>query len=308
MLVPLGVSLKFKTLDNIFNGITLSIYGLFLLTYGLSLALISTKYEFIIKLSAFVCVLTALKTHKDLKNKIQDFLGMTEAIEDFESKRCPNNTPFGYSISIFLLSLMMTYLSTVIMVVMSPLQDQIFNGFENFHVQVYFSHHATLTLSIPAYHLYVIQFLLFEFWIHYNNVLNYSNNFIERYLSYRPDVKICLMIDKVIEDFQENDIQYEKILAPMKRTICVLVISANFQLICEFVFMVNNFDSMMLGPIFIWFFIDFYFILTQIIIFNKSKSQKILLKTIEKWKNLAENGHKLRGSLISKPFIVETIL
>ncbi len=66
MLVPLGVSLMFKTLDNIFNGITLSIYGLFLITGVLSLAHISTEFEFIIRLSAFIYFVVGLKAHKDL--------------------------------------------------------------------------------------------------------------------------------------------------------------------------------------------------------------------------------------------------
>ena len=165
MLVPLGVSNKFKTLDNIFNGITLSIYGLFLITCVLSLATISTKYEFIIRLSAFLYVAVGLKAHKDLNNNIKDFLGMTEAIENFESKRCPNNCPFSYSLIIFLLSFLTFYISCAVMFMLSLIQDQMFNGFEIVQFKVMLSHHATLTSFIPTYLSFLLQFLYFEFCI-----------------------------------------------------------------------------------------------------------------------------------------------
>ena len=303
--MPLGVSHKFKTLDNIFNGITLSIYGLFLITFVLSLANITTEYELIIKLSAFVCVLTAVKTHKDLKNNIKDFMGMTEAIEDFESRRCPNNCQFSYSLIIFLLSFLSTYILIAVTIVLSPIQDQIFNGLEIVHIKVVLSHHATLTCFNIVYLVFLVQFLYFEFCIRYYNVLNYSNNFIKRYLSYRLDVKITEIIDKLIEDFQENDKQYENFLSPMRNSIWITFLASNVCLICEVILMLINQDYTVIALIPMIFSTEFYFIFTQIIIYNKSKSQKVLLKTIEKWKNLTENGHKFRGSLLSKPFTTQ---
>ena len=305
MLVPLGVSHKFKTLDNIFNGITLSIFGLFLLTFGLSLATISTKYELIIKLCAFVSTLSRVKSHKVLKNNIKDFLGMTEAIEDFESKRCPNNFSFNYSLILFLLTFLSVYISCVFLVASSPFQDQIFNGFKIVHIKVMLSHHFTFTSFIPIYSTFLLQFLYFEFCIHYYNVLNFSNNFIKRYLSFRPDVRIRYIIDKVIEDFQENDSQYEKFLDPIRKSIWMIYLSFNICFSFELILLLIKHDFTALAVISMLFFFNFYFIFTQIFIYNKSKSQKVLLKTIEKWKTLAEKGHKFRGSLLSKPFTVE---
>ena len=144
MLVPLGVSHKFKTLDNIFNGITLSIYGLFLIIGVLSLATFSTEFEFIITLSAVLFIAVGLKAHKDLKKNFKDFMGMTEAIEDFESKRCSNNCQFSYSLIKFFLSFLTFYISCVLMFMLSPIQDKMFNCFEIVQIKMMLSHHATL--------------------------------------------------------------------------------------------------------------------------------------------------------------------
>ena len=191
------------------------------------------------------------------------------------------------------------------MFTLDPLQDQMFNGLELVHIKVMISNHAILTSFIPNYLAFLMQFLYFEFCIHYYNVLNYSNNFIKKFLSFRPDVKICYIIDKVIQDFQENDTQYEKVLAPMRLSIWMSFITFNICIVFELLSVISKLDFAAYSVISSIFTFNFYLILTQIIILNKSKSQNILLKTIENWKTLAEKGHTFRGSLISKPFTVE---
>ena len=264
MLVPLGVSHKFKTLDKIFNGIILSIFGLFLLTSSLTLAIIKTKYELIITFSGFLTILSGVKSHKDLKNNIKDFLGMTEAIEDFESKRCPNKCSFSYSIIVFLLTFLSIYISCVLLISLSPIQDQMFNGLQTVHIKVMLSHHATLTTYFLLYLPFLVQFLYFEFCIHYYNVLNYSNNFIKRYLSYRPDLRIRYIIDKVVQDFQENDTQYQKFLTPMRNSIWMIFLSFNICLSLELIYLLIKQDFTALT------------IISTLISFNFVSNKKIL--------------------------------
>ncbi len=103
ILLPLGSSLRHKTLDSIFSGISYSTLGLLIMTTVLSLSSEDTLVAIMLKMSALIHLQTCCRTRNRLKKISEDLYGMFDAILVFEGNKTPKERlKFGFSLIPFL--------------------------------------------------------------------------------------------------------------------------------------------------------------------------------------------------------------
>ena len=102
ILLPFGLSVKYKTLDQILTGISFSIFGLMIIITVSILASDAQHKDFYkdtgfyLKLSSLVIEITGVWAYALLKSREQNFNGMFEAILAFERNKCRQRISFGH--------------------------------------------------------------------------------------------------------------------------------------------------------------------------------------------------------------------
>ena len=137
------------------------------------------------------------------------------------------------------------------------------------------------------YLYFVVQFVYYELCYKYYSFLNISNKLINNYIAFNPNFLIRHQIDEVINDFDENRQKCSKTLIPLKRIIWVFIILSNVLLL--FLYQCNieyNVNTDINNVLFIFIVvINFYTIVTQVIIVKMSMIENILINTLTLWRN-----------------------
>ena len=292
ILLPFGLSLKHKTLDSIFTGISYSVFSLWLITQVLSLLIDMTIKTTLLKLSSFTVGLIWVRIHIFLKQNSEDFYGMFDSILAFQRRKCPQTLKFNVSSVGFILCFMICYIITLVYVLLNLFINQLYAMYKlNFLLY----HNIALSGFYIIYWIYVTQFIYFETNYRYFNVLCFSNNIIKKFMKFRPNVVIRYQIDEVIENFKINDNQFNQFVKPLKRYINLLALFVNISII-QLILLSIDFNIELIYLFFIFLFIilfNLYFISTQTVIHNKSKIQNILIKNITIWRNTPETNKQI---------------
>ena len=296
ILLPFGLSLRHKTLDNIFTGISVSMFGLVFTTIMVSIPFCNTTKTIIFRFSSLAIQMSYIAAYYLLKKRSEDIYGMFDAILEFEKKQTPKERlKFGFSLISFITCLMLTYVLSIYLVLTNQEYYNLFalNQFFN-QVILYYNPipiPIVLTFLFFIYWMFVIQFIHFEFCYKYYNLLIFSNTVIEKYLCFRPNFLIRYQINEVIEDFEENDKQFNQSLKPLKLIILLLFISVNFQFSIT-IWLLSGSQSIY-PCCFAAFTVNLYLIITQIITQIKSKIQNILIQNINVWKDSDDKNKPL---------------
>ena len=163
----------------------------------------------------------------------------------------------------------------------------LYETLEPIKLKLMFYQHGVITVVVLVYLYFVVQFVYYELCYKYYSFLNQSNKLINNYIAFNPNFLIRYQIDKVINDFNENRQKWSKTVIPLKRIIWVFFILSNFAFIflyqCNIDFNVNtNTNNVFFISIFV---INFYTIFTQVVIFNMSMIENILINTLTLWRN-----------------------
>ena len=150
-----------------------------------------------------------------------------------------------------------------------------------------FYQHGVITVVFLLYLYFVVQFVHNELCYKYYSFLKISNKLIGNYIGFNPNFLIRHQIYNVINDFDENRQKWSKTVIPLKRIIWVIIIVSNLVFIflyhCNINYNVNKKTNYLL---FIQLFImNFYTIITQIVIFKMSMIENILINTLTEWRN-----------------------
>ena len=282
MIVPFGLSLKHKSLDNCFIGITYSVFGLFLVTIALSLPFFTTVSDLIMKINFIVVISSMTSAYCLLKNKFEKILGMISSIEAFEEKRCKPKQKFRLSLIAFILCFMLTFVASVYQVMLNV---RIYTHL--FKYQLFMYHHICLTGLHVIYFVYLIQFIFFETSNRYYRVLKCSNEFIKRFLCFKPNYLIRYQINEVLEKFKINDLEFTQTVLTLRKLILLIMFSNNIMRIFQILYFIElNVENVYIFVIIFYnLILNSYFISTQIIIWRKSLIQLILIKNIDNWKD-----------------------
>ena len=163
----------------------------------------------------------------------------------------------------------------------------LYETLEPIKLKLMFYQHGVITSVVFIYLYFVVQFVYYELCYKYYSFLNQSNKLINNYIAFNPNFLIRYQIDKVINDFDENRQKWSKTVIPLKRIICVSFILSNFVLIflyqCNLEYNVNTNTN---NVLFIFIFVlNFYTIVTQVVIFKMSMIENILINTLTLWRN-----------------------
>ena len=285
ILLPFGLSLEYKTLDNVFSGISFSVFSIYLLTTLMSIPLDLSMDGLILKTSVLFVFLQLFRSYILLRRERENFFGQLDAVLRFERNKCPKERlKFGFSMISFISCLMLTYVSCVYIMLMNGEVNRLFS---NHQVNILLYQHFALTGLYVVCWLFVIQFINFELRHKYYNVLKLSHDFIERYLSFRPNFLIRYQIDEVIDNFKKNIKQFNKTVDPLNRIIIEMMVILNIETYL-LISQMKGSDQVQLSSHFIYFpltVLNIYFISTQIVIHIKSQIQSILIQKINIWKN-----------------------
>ena len=153
---------------------------------------------------------------------------------------------------------------------------------EPIKLKLMFYQHGVITAFVLLYLYFVVQFVYYEMCYKYYSFLNQSNKLINNYIAFNPNFLIRHQIDEVINDFDENRQKWSKTVVPLKRIIWVFIIIYNFLVIlfhqCNINYNVNNdFNNVLFITAFV---INFYTIVTQVIIFKMRTIEKIVICTV----------------------------
>ena len=196
VLLPFGLSLRYKTLDYIFTGISTSIFGLMVGTTLLSLPMDSSLNVILAKLVALLVEFFRIWAYVFMRKRSEDLYGMFDAILIFERNKTPKERlKFGFSLILFISCLMLSYVITILLTLLNIEINQLFVPLK---FDILFCHHAAVTFLFVIYWTFVIQFIYFEFCYKYYNVLKFSNTVIEKYLSFRSADYFTFKNDLVI--------------------------------------------------------------------------------------------------------------
>ena len=294
ILLPFGLSLKHKTLDFIFTGISVSTLGILFMTHLLALPKDYLSFNAVLsKISGLVLFCISTRAYIHLKKCSEDIYGMFDAILVFERNKTPKERlKFGFSLISFISCFMSSYVLSLSMIL---LFDEINHLYQPFNINLHLYHHAAITDLYFIYWMFVIQFIYFEFCNKYYNLMKFSTDIIERFVSFRPHFVIRYQINEVIDNFIENDKQFAENVNPLRLYIILMSISLNFQILFSSLYMFE----VGIGPnikyllILFGFVMNLYLISTQIVIQFKSKIQNILIKNINVWRNTDESVRKV---------------
>ena len=287
MLLPFGMTQRHRIMDQIFNGIAVSFFGLMFMTCLLSLPVDISLMPVLMKITSLGTQLMWIRAFIFLKRNSENIYGMFDAILDFEGKQCPKQRlNFGFSLILFIICFMSSY----IIAIYFTLSNVEFNKlFTLITFKLYLYHHASVTFLYFIYWMFLFQFIYIEFCDKYYNVLKFSINYIKKYFEFRPDFLLRHQIEEVIENFEENDKQFKQNVRPLRKIIIIMVIFVNLQVLVTFSVLPDSSNCYHLYILL--FFVNFYPIFTQIIIYEKSKIQNILITNIKDWKK-SENTNK----------------
>ena len=225
-----------------------------------------------------------------MKRRSEDFIGMFDAILRFEENNYQKRRYFGLSFKTFIFCSVISYLSTLCIASFSKdLNEMLAIG----HLKLLVYHHIALTGFYFTFWFFVIQYINYELCLRYYSVLNFSIDFIAKFLSFRPDFVIRYQIDEVIEKFEENDQQFNQTVNPLKRIIFPFILSINLMTYLS-ISIGNDFitDPFITYTLYTNLLIqDFYFVFTQISIHFKSNIQNVLINIIRVWKT-CDDIHK----------------
>ena len=292
LFVPFGLSLRYKTLDKVFNGITISIFGLFLVTALISMTVFTNIAELLVKVFAVLNLSTLVMAYILLKKKLWKIVGMFEAVIDFERKRCPKKNRIDFSLILFVLCFISTLISSIHVIV---LDDTLVKIFLTVRYKTIVYYQFIVTGGFYFYWMFLIQFLFFEFSCSYFDVLKFSDQFISRYLSFTPNFYLKYQINEVIEKLKINDQEFRDYIKPLKHILIIMFISNDILISIQlYLNYQNNVDfSTNLSIFLCGLFMNMYFIITQTIVHQKSYIQSILINKINKWKDRKENFPKI---------------
>ena len=154
-------------------------------------------------------------------------------------------------------------------------------------LKLMFYQHGVITTVVLLYLYFVVQFVNYEMSYKYYSFLNQSNKLINNYIAFNPNFLIRYQIYKVINDFEEIRQKWSKTVIPLKRIIWVFIIFCNFVIIslyhCNIEHNVNtDFNNVVFSNAFV---MNFYTIVTQVVIFKLNMIENILINKLTLWRN-----------------------
>ena len=298
ILVPFGLSFKYKMLDRVLSALMVSSLSLFLTFISLSIIRsYENIYETLSKISTFLTLIILLYSFILLKKRIEKFFGMYDDVIEFHTKISIEKRLINPNIIVFIICFILCYVSTIYSLLFSKEIKFLLTPTIMINKILIDLHYPIAELSFMNW-IFISQLIIFELCDKYYNVLEFSNNFIEWYLKYESNFEIRYKVLEVIEKFKENENDFKLIVYPMRKLIIMFNLLINFSGIAFILYLMhaksNNLKTNSSVILFLLF-LDIYLIYTQTVIHYKSKVQQKLLTSIKIWTN--SNGQNFCGTI-----------
>ena len=292
LLIAFGLSLKYKVMDQILNGLIISMLSFLSLFFISTMPLIADLWVGLEKLCSLCFPITTVCGYILLKRRIKKYYGMYGEISAFDVRFRRNRGNLTWSNLMFFLCFGMCYISSMNF----DFNNEIYSV-QTDNIKFYLYHHIPFTGFIFNLLIFGMIYLIFELCDRYYNLLDFSNKFIERYLKYEPNFEIRYQVLEVIKKFDENENDFKLIVYPMRKIFLILFISLFIRVL--FCFHNSIEITSKLSCLSFIFFIILYYMYTQIVIYYKSKVKSLLLSNIDTWIN--SPYLTFVGRIITKP-------
>ena len=301
LLAPFGLTFKYKTLDQIISGLLLS---LFITSWCFMAAILPFSNRsstiLVLKLTSFICFSSMVLAYILLKRRIEKFYGMYDEIVAFNTKRIPIKNYLDTSLVMFIICSVCSFFC----IIFNPFfYEKFVMIFHPFLSQQFLSYYFFLAIFYYLTMVFNFQFIIHDLCEQYYDLLEFSNQFIEWYLKYKPNFVIRYQVMEVIEKFKENENDFKLIVYPIRKLTFVFYLSLNIRLffILSDLYNLYGLYSLYFLLYFLFFiFTNLYYIYTKIVIHFKSKIQNKLLTNIETWIHTSDD--QFAGKIITTEF------
>ena len=289
VLVPFGLSFKFKALDQVLSGLYISILAGLIILVTLSIPTLNNNLLMsIMKIIGLMSLFSILWAYILMKKRIEKFYGMYDEICASYHNIIQNKknvfTPIIISCICFCLCYSLTFVISIYSVEFNKV-------FKPFNMSIKFCYHGPITGLMCSFSIFSFQFIIYELCDKYYDLLEFSNQFIEKFLKYKPDFVIRYQVREVIQKFGENENVFNLIVYPMRRLIILIHIFLNFFMISRLKHF-NEINACLFTQLSLFsllFVYDFYLIYTQTVICLKSRIKNKFLSNIDTWINSSDD-------------------
>ena len=298
ILSPFGLTLKHKTWDHIFIGITITVYSVISLTVITSFSIPTHYYISTIRILMLLIFISHLMAFLTMKRVLAKIVCMFDEICEYERKYQLKNTTFDLTLIVFLLSYILTYISFTFNALHNPIYVQMFSN--NVVLLKMFYFQVSITLLFTLWCHFSFQFIISRLCYRYYMLFKTFDKTIDKYLRYRPDALLRHQIDQILNKMNKTKQSFKETVCPLNKRIliqnisptCVLILQIFSYLIIDDI---NNYRYVLIVGVFIW---TTCFIFTQLMIFLRIKLQNNLIFKITQWKiNSLDKNYPFAGKI-----------
>lgn len=305
MSVPLGLTAKHNTLDNIFYGLLVIIILIDIMIIILTITSQIIINIIMMKIIIVLVFIYYLFIYLKMSKIIAEYHHMFNAIVIFENHQYHLNKFARVSIITFIL----IFLSSYYCLAQITLSDEINKIFVSEFMPMRIYEHGIFTQILLCYFIFYMQFIYFEFCNRYYNVLIYSNNLLRKYLAYKPDPYLDAQLKCVLDDFVINQDQFNSVVKLVKYYSLFILITYDLIMIMIVIIILElDIHSNAIFILIIYFLIfNFYSIITKFIIHFKSNISPILIDNINSWRKLRWSNKNLPMIKIVNNYSVNSV-
>ena len=154
LLMPFGLSYKYKTLDQVLSGLIISFFSIVFLVILISLY--AMKHNFlliIVQICSLIYILSLILGFILLMKRIEKLYGMYEEILAFDTKIRPNKKKIGFSALITIIFFSLTYVCFLLLIFFNQELNKVFE-------QIKIHYHGSITGFISFILIFILQFII----------------------------------------------------------------------------------------------------------------------------------------------------
>lgn len=296
ILSPFGLTLRHKTWDNIFFGISLTIFSVFVLTFVASLTQITPWYIFVMKLIIFCCIATFVMIYIKLKANLSKIIVMYDEICVYETKYNLKTTTFDTTLIAFVLCFVVSYVLMIFDILSNKTFSAIFNNNEVL-LTLFYTHVSFSSLFVLLFR-FSVQFIISRLCYRYYCLFKFYEKSIDVYLQYRPDFILRYRIEQILVTILKTKKSFDTTVRPINKCQIVITLSLNiffiFRLITDthinLVVAILQITQLVL--------VNTNFVIGLVIVHVRKQTQDRLLYKIFSWKeNSLDSNYKFKGTL-----------
>ena len=223
-----------------------------------------------------------------LKRSFTKFLAMYSEIRAFVIKNKLDDKNLSLSFVMFLLCFIITYVTIVNVVLFNPIITKIFEPI-GFKLLIY--QHGSFTCLYNVYWIFTIQFINFEICHKYYILLKFYDHGLSKYYKFRPSYLLKYKINEVMLKFKVNNNDFKQTIYPLRIIILIMIFSLDIAIIFVVkIFIDSNVDilsiTFLMSSLFC---VNFYFLVTQILLIYYGGFETKICNNIRSWLNLDKN-------------------